>query len=116
MHRPDGVKEGYARKREIAISPVAAIPHKTFLHEVAHIELGHTAELEFNDAEQTPKNLREVEAGAVALLCLDALNLPGAEFCRGYVQHWLKGDVIPEASAQKIFGAADRILKAGREQ
>jgi IrrE N-terminal-like domain len=109
----NGNVQGYARKREIAISPVAAMPHKTLFHEVAHIELGHTAELEFNDAEQTPKNLREVEAEAVALLCLDALNLPGAEFCRGYIQNWLKGDTIPEASAQKIFGAADRILKAG---
>ena len=112
----NGNVQGYARKREIAISPVAAMPHKTLFHEVAHIELGHTAELEFNDAEQTPKNLREVEAEAVALLCLDALNLPGAEFCRGYIQTWLRGDTIPEASAQKIFGAADRILKAGREQ
>jgi antirestriction protein ArdC len=112
----NGNVQGYARKREIAISPVAAMPHKTLFHEVAHIELSHTAELEFNDAEQTPKNLREVEAEAVALLCLDALNLPGAEFCRGYIQTWLRGETIPEASAQKIFGAADRILKAGREQ
>jgi antirestriction protein ArdC len=112
----NGNVQGYARKREVAISPVAAMPHKTLLHEIAHIELGHTAELEFNDSEQTPRNLREVEAEAVALLCLDALNLDGAEYCRGYVQHWLTGDMIPEASAQKIFGAADRILKAGREQ
>jgi antirestriction protein ArdC len=112
----NGNVQGYARKREIAISPVAAMPHKTLLHEVAHIELGHTAELEFNDSEQTPRNLQEAEAEAVALLCLDALGLDGAEFCRGYVQHWLTGDTIPEASAQKIFGAADRILKAGRVQ
>jgi antirestriction protein ArdC len=112
----NGNVQGYARKREIAISPVAAMPHKTLLHELAHIELGHTAELEFNDGEQTPRNLREVEAECVALLCLDALNLNGAAFCRGYVQHWLRGETIPEASAQKIFGAADRVLKAGREQ
>ena len=111
----NGNVQGYARKREIAISPVAAMPHKTLFHEVAHVELRHTAEQEFKDAEQTPKNLREAEAEAVALLCLDALNLPGAEFCRGYIQSWLKGDVIPEKSAMKIFGAADRILKAGRE-
>src|SRR5256714_2511330 len=112
----DGNVQGYARKREIAISPVAAMPHKTLFHELAHIELGHTAELEFNDSEQTPRNLREVEAEAAALLCLDALALPGAEFCRGYIQNWLKGNAVPEASAQKVFGAADRILKAGREQ
>jgi hypothetical protein len=29
---------------------------------------------------------------------------------------WLKNDVIPEKSAQRIFGAADRILKAGSEK
>jgi hypothetical protein len=33
----------------------------------------------------------------------------------GYIQNWLVSDVIPEKSAQKIFGAADRILRAGRE-
>ncbi|MFL6215178.1 MAG: ArdC-like ssDNA-binding domain-containing protein [Blastocatellia bacterium] len=111
----NGNVQGYARKREIGISPVAAMPHKTLLHELGHIELGHTVELEFNDTEQTPRNLREVEAESIALLCLDALNLDGAAFCRGYVQHWLRGDTIPEASAQKIFGAADRIFRAGRE-
>jgi hypothetical protein len=42
-------------------------------------ELGRTAELEFNDGEQTPRNLREVEAETVPLLCPDGLNLPGAE-------------------------------------
>jgi hypothetical protein len=47
------------------------------------------------------------------LLC-GSLELPGSEFCRGYIQNWLQGDVIPEKSAMKIFGAADRILKAGQ--
>jgi len=112
----NGNVQGYARKREIAISPLAAMPHKTLFHELAHIGLGHTAELEFNDSEQTSRNLREVEAESVALLCLDALNLPGTEYCRGYVQPWLKADVIPEQSCQRIFGCAGRLLKAGREQ
>jgi hypothetical protein len=47
----DGNVQDYARKREIAISPVAAMPHKTLFHELAHIELGHTAELDFKDSE-----------------------------------------------------------------
>ena len=57
-----------------------------------------------------------MEAEAVALLCCEALDLEGAEFCRGYIQNWLKGDgdaAIPEKSAQKILKAADQILKAG---
>jgi len=57
--------------------------------------------------------LREVEAEAVALLVCESLGLACSEYCRGYIQNWLEGDVIPEKSAQKIFGAADRILKAG---
>ena len=112
----DGNCQGYAKGREIAVSPIAALPHKTLFHELAHVELGHTVEIDFSDAETTPRNLREVEAESVAFLLCESLELPGAEFCRGYIQSWLKADIIPEKSAQKIFGGADRILKAGREQ
>jgi antirestriction protein ArdC len=115
----DGNCQGYAQKRTIAINPVAQLPHKTLFHEVAHVILGHTTEADFSDSEQTPKSLREVEAEAVALLCCEALNLDGAEFCRGYIQEWLRRDgatAIPEKSAQKILRAADQILKAGKEQ
>jgi hypothetical protein len=35
--------------------------------------------------------------------------------CRGYTQNWLQGATIPERSAQRIFAAADKILKAGIE-
>jgi hypothetical protein len=112
----NGNIQGYASKRSIAISPVAAMPHKTLFHELAHVVLGHTMESDVHDQEQTPKNLREVEAESVALLLCESLGLPGSEYCRGYVQHWLQGDEIPEKSAQKIFGVADRILKAGRKE
>lgn len=112
----DGNCQGYAKRRLIAINPVAQLPHKTLFHELAHVVLGHTTEADFNDTEHTPKNLREVEAEAVALLCCEALDLEGAHFCRGYIQDWLKrGDdsAIPEKNAQKILKAADQILKAG---
>ena len=112
----NGNVQGYAKKREVAISPLAAMPHKTLFHEIAHIELSHTVESDFSDSEVTPRNLREVEAEAVAMLLCESLELPGAEFCRGYIQSWIKGDVIPEKSAMKIFGAADRILKAGQTE
>jgi len=116
----DGNCQGYARQRQIAINPVAQLPHKTLFHETAHVVLGHTTEADFADTERTPKNLREVEAEAVALLCCEALSLEGAAYCRGYIQNWLypnvgwNGSGIPEKSAQKIFHAADRILRAGR--
>jgi hypothetical protein len=114
----DGNCQGYARYRTIAVSPLAALPDKTRFHELAHVVLGHTLEEEagLTDSEQTPRSLREVEAEAVSLVCLEALGLPGAEHCRGYIQHWNTrrgAEPIPERSAQRIFKAADQILKAG---
>ena len=112
----NGNVQGYARKREIAISPLCTDPDKTLFHELAHVVLGHTAEAEFNDSEAMPRKLEEAEAECTALLLTESLGLPGAEYCRGYIQNWLAGDTIPERSAQRIFHAADRILKAGRIQ
>jgi hypothetical protein len=111
----NGNCQGYAKGRQIAINPVAQMPAKTTFHELAHIELGHTSEA-VHDSETLPRSLKEVEAEAVALLCLESLGMDGAEFCRGYIQNWLAGATIPERSAQRIFVAADRILKAGIER
>ena len=114
----DGNVQGYARQRSIAVSPLAELPHKTRFHELAHVVLGHTTESDagLTDSELTPRSLREVEAEAVALVCLEALGLPGADHCRGYIQHWnarRDAEPIPERSAQRIFKAADQILRAG---
>src|SRR5437667_1094813 len=111
----NGNCQGYATGRQLAINPVAQMPAKTTFHELAHIELGHT-EQPAHDSETLPRSLKEVEAESVALLCLESLGMDGAEFCRGYIQSWLAGATIPERSAQRIFSAADRILKAGIEQ
>jgi hypothetical protein len=108
----NGNIQGYAYDRTLAINPVAALPHKTLFHELGHIELGHTLDASFQEG-ATPQHLCEAEAESVALLLLATLDLPGAEYCRGYIQGWLHGDTIPEKSAQKIFSAADRILRAG---
>jgi antirestriction protein ArdC len=116
----EGNCQGFARKRTIAINPVAQLPHKTLFHELAHVVIGHTLEADFPDAETTPRSLREVEAEAVALLCCEALGLEGAEYCRGYIQNWLyrgiafDANAIPEKSAQKILRCADHIIRAGR--
>ncbi|HEU4714808.1 MAG TPA: ArdC-like ssDNA-binding domain-containing protein [Pyrinomonadaceae bacterium] len=118
----DGNVQGFARKRQFAINPLAQLRSKTLFHELGHIILGHTTEADFADAETTPRNLREVEAESVALLCCESLGLDGAEFCRGYIQNWLhrgsglNADAIPEKSAQKIFRAADQIIRAGRSE
>lgn len=118
----DGNVQGFARKRQVAINPLAQLPFKTLLHELGHVILGHTTEAEFADAETTPRSLREVEAESVALLCCESLGLEGTEFCRGYIQNWLRrgngfdAEAIPEKSAQKIFRAADQIIRAGRSE
>ena len=113
----DGNCQGYARQRTISVSPLADLPHKTRFHELAHVVLGHSTEAEtgLSDSDLTSRSLREVEAEAVALVCLEALGLPGADHSRGYIQHWNQrrgAEPIPERSAQRIFKAADQILKA----
>jgi hypothetical protein len=101
-------------ERKISISPVAALPWKTTFHELAHVLLGHTSEAQRADDARIPRDLRECEAEAVALLCCEALGLPGAPEARGYIQSWWgAGHEIPERSAQKILKVADQILKAG---
>jgi antirestriction protein ArdC len=118
----DGNIQGFAKQRQVAINPLAQLPFKTLLHELGHVILGHSTEVDFADSETTPRSLREVEAESVALLCCESLGLEGAEYCRGYVQNWLSrgsasdSEMIPEKSAQKIFRAADQIIRAGRPE
>jgi antirestriction protein ArdC len=106
----DGNVQGYATPQgEVAINPVAALPHKTLFHEVAHVLLQHAKD------ETVSRSLREIEAEGVALLCCEALGLDGAEYARGYLQHWLRTEEIPETCAQRIITTAHRILAAGNQ-
>lgn len=111
---PDGNVQGYARARTVAVSPLAQLPAKTLFHELGHVLLGHVTE-DAADQASLPKTLTEAEAEAVALCCLEALGLPGADYARGYIQHWYgSGRPLPEASAARIFKAVDTILRAGQ--
>jgi antirestriction protein ArdC len=110
----DGNTQGYAKHgRKITVSRIAALPVKTLFHELGHVVLGHTEEGDLSDTERTPRDIREMEAEAVSLLCCDSLGLPGAEYSRGYIQSWGQGQTFTERSAQRIFRAADQILRAG---
>lgn len=112
----NGNVQGFARQREIAINPIAGLPLKTTFHEIAHIVLGHTTSQTFVDSERIDRNIREVEAESVALICCESLGLQGAEAARGYIQRWLQGETeIPSQCAGRIFAAASTILKAGIE-
>jgi hypothetical protein len=53
-----------------------------------------------------------MEAEAVSLLCCESPGLPGAEYSCGYIQSWGQGRTFTERSAQRIFRAADQILRA----
>ena len=112
----DGNCQGYAVGQQIAINPVASHPIRTMFHEIGHVVLGHTAELMADNGEQTPKDIKELEAEAVSYLVCSALNL-GTEQdrreSRGYIQNWYEGNAVPEKSAIRIFGVVDKILKAG---
>lgn len=112
----DGNCQGYADGNAIAVSPIAEHPQRTALHEIAHVVLGHTSE-RMNDAgEQTPRDIRELEAECTAMLVCASLGLPGVEESRGYIQNWYHGNTVPEHNAQRIFSAADKILKAGETE
>lgn len=109
----DGNCQGYATGNQIAVSPLAVLPHKTRFHEMAHVVLGHTAESAMQDDERTPRNLREVEAECVAFILCSILGLPGRDESRGYVQNWLGEEPLTEKTARRIFAAAEKLIKAG---
>jgi antirestriction protein ArdC len=113
----DGNTQGYAKRgRKVAVNPIAACPSKTLLHELGHQMLGHCDEADLADNGATPRDIREMEAEGVALLCCESLGLAGAEYSRGYIQSFSRGQTFTERSAQRIFHAADLILKAGYAQ
>jgi len=108
----NGNVQGYATGRQIAINPVAQMPFKTTIHEIAHIVHGHTGTA-MHDTQELPRDLREVEAEGTAYLVCAALGLPGLEYPRGYIQTWLQGRELTEKTARRIVSVADKIMKAG---
>jgi len=115
---PDGNCQGYAHDRVVAVNPVAEHPTKTLVHELAHVILGHTEkDVTMVDTDVLSRDVKEMEAEAVALLVGDALELDGAAESRGYIQHWYGKDRrIDDANARRIISAADKVLRAGRPE
>jgi antirestriction protein ArdC len=112
---PDGNVQGYSQGRDVALNPVATDPLGTLVHELAHSILHQKDGDLFLSVSALPRNLKEVEAEATALIVLEALGLTDRTAnARGYIQHWLHGETIPEANAARIFSAADKILRAGQ--
>lgn len=111
----DGNCQGYAHpdKRTIAINPVADHAWRTRIHEMAHVLLHDT---DCVDDGVLLTNERELEAESVSYIVGACLGLPGAEESRGYIQHWYASKTVPEKIAQRIFKAADKILKSGKQE
>ena len=114
----DGNDQGYARPNDkvIAINPCAQHHERVFFHEVAHVLLHKRAALRtFGHSAVLPIGaICEVEAECVAYLLLSHFDLEGKSESRGYIQHWLSGNPVTEMQARRIFGAVDKILKAGK--
>lgn len=108
---------GYAVGRDLAINPVAPYPLRTAVHELAHIDLGHTTGDDLADY-TAHRGTYEAEAETTAHLTLkeiDALDDETARVSRGYIQGWLGSAALSDLSIRRIMTSSGRIIDAGRE-
>jgi hypothetical protein len=113
----NGNMQGWSTGREFALNPVAAWPLKTTIHEISHIEHGHTAP-GAHEEYATHRGLREFEAEGSAYLVMHQIGAEDqfdAAESRNYIRRWLRQDVWPpDESMRRVLRVADRITKAGR--
>jgi len=109
----DGNMLGYAKMRAIAINPLGPDQHRVRFHEIAHIQLGHTAQGACADGSTITKEVKELQAESVAMLCCASLGLPGVDGSRAYIQAWFGTNTIPAENCKRIFAATEAILRAG---
>lgn len=106
--------QGYAYKNSIAINPAAKYPLKTAIHEIAHVLLGHTKDTQHSDTLTLEPSVMEVEAESVAYLVMSILGHEQVlTESRGYIQSWYSDAKREKIRVSKIFGIADKIIKAG---
>lgn len=111
-----GGLQGYSRGVELAVSPIAANPLKTIVHEVGHIACGHTLPHHL-DEYRTHKGIMEFQAEAVAYVVLSLIGVMDEEtarYSRGYIRHYLQDEKPPEQACRQVLTVADRIWRAGR--
>jgi hypothetical protein len=112
----DGNVAGISTGREIAINPVDPHPLMTTAHEVGHILLGHTEPPKLAEYREH-RGLYEFQAEAVAYLSLhelDKITDEEASESRGYIQHYMQDQRPPDTAIRAVFGATNKLLKAGR--
>lgn len=94
----------------IAIRPGNPGSIATFFHELGHILLGHLHE-QFDYVQRRAE--AELEAESVSMLCLRALGIGDSKEGSNYMRVWWGKHPYPPGSAERIFSAAQKILKAG---
>lgn len=106
---------GYALDRTIAINSLAPFPLRTTLHEISHVEHGHTSPDGLAEyAEHRGSMEFEAEASAfVVLKELGALDEATANVSRGYVQGHMRNERPTEPSLKRVLNVATRALNAG---
>lgn len=113
-----GNMQGYSIDRDIAINPVAGYPFKTLIHEVSHVEHGHTTP-DGLKMYQAHRGLMEFQAEGAAYIVMNDLAVPDDQWdkegSRHYIQTWLRGEKPSDAAIKDVFKVATRVLKAGRE-
>ena len=112
----NGNLQGDSRGRNIAVNPLAVHPHKTLMHEIGHVLLGHTTPEMLEQYEQH-RGVMEFQAEATAHLTMNELGQltdDMATHSRGYIQDWMRGERPPDKAIREVFTATDTILKAGR--
>jgi len=111
-----GNLQGYSIGTEIAINPIAVRPTKTRFHEMMHVLAGDTLRHSYQDY-HAPRSFQEARAELGAYIAMNELGLldeETARVMRGYMQHWLDGENLPDRIIQQAFALTDRILRAGR--
>lgn len=106
---------GWAKGKEISVSPLEA--HQTYgrLREMARVLLGHT-EVTPSKAVPMEQELRDIEADTTAYLCAATLGIEGLEEARQRLQLNLDASAklrIPDKCANRAFSAADKLINAG---
>lgn len=109
---------GYAVGRTIAVNPLAPNPLRTSVHEISHVEHGHTTGEGLGEY-QTHRGAMEFEAEASAFVTLKevgALDEATASLSRGYVQGHMRNEQPSERSLGRVLSVATRVIESGYER
>lgn len=118
FERYDGNVAGYSYDRNLAVSPVAVYPFKTWAHEAGHILGGHTTEEKLLEY-QEHRGVFEFEAEGTAHLFMKTIGATdqfNESESRAYIQHYMRGQEPTEKNFSTILNSTGRLAEAGYEK